>query len=538
MVARAVPSGLLPVLGLPWRRHRFARALPAGRQRPERDAAGRAGAAPAGRRGPGPAGPAGRRAGPDRALRPARGRRSLDPARGDHGRRRAGRRPGRAPGIALVRRPAGRGAHALAQPARGRRSRAGSSRLPRCSPSSPSPLACATASPPDAGRGRWPRRWRSAPPPPLATAPLLAFHFERVSAVSLPANLLAVPAVAPAMWLGMVAAVAGAAWAPAGAAVNAVAQLPLAYLGWLAHAAGSLPGAELPVGLGSHVALAGAYAALVACWSWPGCRRRGPAVQRWPSPWSQQRPRSRWPARPRPTRARWWSRSWTSARATPRWSSTAACRSCSTPARRADRSWPACAGPGSRRLDVLVVTHAQADHEGEAAAVLRRHRVGLLVDGGDGATTPPTAPSLAAARQRGVRRMVPDAGQVLRPARWRSGSSGPAPSPPTATSAPTPTCVRWWRTCAPASSTCCCPPTPSRRSPPGLSLPEAEALKVAHHGSEDPGLGELVARVRPRLAVIEVGAGQLLRTPHPPGAGRRCVPCRRSTAPTATAPCA
>ena len=37
----------------------------------------------------------------------------------------------------------------------------------------------------------------------LATAPLMALHFEQVSLASLPANLLAAPAVAPVMWLGM-----------------------------------------------------------------------------------------------------------------------------------------------------------------------------------------------------------------------------------------------------------------------------------------------------------------------------------------------
>ena len=40
----------------------------------------------------------------------------------------------------------------------------------------------------------------------LATAPLLALHFERVSPASLPANLAAAPAIAPVMWLGMLAA--------------------------------------------------------------------------------------------------------------------------------------------------------------------------------------------------------------------------------------------------------------------------------------------------------------------------------------------
>src|SRR6188472_2862966 len=43
----------------------------------------------------------------------------------------------------------------------------------------------------------------------LATAPLIAFHFEAVSTMTLVANLLALPAVAPAMWLGMLSAAAG-----------------------------------------------------------------------------------------------------------------------------------------------------------------------------------------------------------------------------------------------------------------------------------------------------------------------------------------
>ncbi len=34
-----------------------------------------------------------------------------------------------------------------------------------------------------------------------------------------------------------------------------------------------------------------------------------------------------------------------------------------------------------------------------------------------------------------------------------------------------------------------------------------DVLKVAHHGSDDAGLGALLDRTRPRLAVISVGAG-------------------------------
>ena len=73
----------------------------------------------------------------------------------------------------------------------------------------------------------------------LATAPLTALHFGRLSLVSLPANVLAAPAVAPVMWLGTWPA----RWAsrPALAAPVATAALPLAYLTWLAERAAAVP---------------------------------------------------------------------------------------------------------------------------------------------------------------------------------------------------------------------------------------------------------------------------------------------------------
>jgi competence protein ComEC len=39
-----------------------------------------------------------------------------------------------------------------------------------------------------------------------------------------------------------------------------------------------------------------------------------------------------------------------------------------------------------------------------------------------------------------------------------------------------------------------------------LALPDVEAMKVAHHGSADGGLAELLGQVRPELASIPVGA--------------------------------
>lgn len=96
----------------------------------------------------------------------------------------------------------------------------------------------------------------------LGTMPLLAFHFETVSVVSLPANLLAAPAVAPIMWLGMLAAALGQLSETLALPLNALNAYLLAYLGAVAHQAAATPNAELRVGLGGPAALAGCYAAV------------------------------------------------------------------------------------------------------------------------------------------------------------------------------------------------------------------------------------------------------------------------------------
>jgi competence protein ComEC len=49
-----------------------------------------------------------------------------------------------------------------------------------------------------------------------------------------------------------------------------------------------------------------------------------------------------------------------------------------------------------------------------------------------------------------------------------------------------------------------------------LPLPRVEAMKVPHHGSADPGLGQLLARLRPAVAGIEVGRGNSYGHPRPP----------------------
>jgi competence protein ComEC len=85
----------------------------------------------------------------------------------------------------------------------------------------------------------------------VATAPLIAFHFEALSTTTLAANVLAMPAVAPAMWLGMCSAalaqVPGLPLEP----LNAVNALLLAYVAQVASWCAAPDWAELRVHLGA-----------------------------------------------------------------------------------------------------------------------------------------------------------------------------------------------------------------------------------------------------------------------------------------------
>ncbi len=98
----------------------------------------------------------------------------------------------------------------------------------------------------------------------LATGPLIAFHFEELSTTTLVANLLALPAVAPAMWLGMLAAAAGQVPGFPVAALNALDAPLLAYIAQVAAWCGRPGWASLRVHLGlgglvaSYVFLVGA----------------------------------------------------------------------------------------------------------------------------------------------------------------------------------------------------------------------------------------------------------------------------------------
>ena len=100
----------------------------------------------------------------------------------------------------------------------------------------------------------------------LTVAPLLLLNFHQISLISIGANLVVMPAVAPATVGGMAAAGLGALWRPLGA-VALVTGPPIAMMQWVAHALAQLPLASVgtPAGpLGFLLAAVLTVAALAA----------------------------------------------------------------------------------------------------------------------------------------------------------------------------------------------------------------------------------------------------------------------------------
>ena len=218
----------------------------------------------------------------------------------------------------------------------------------------------------------------------LATAPLIAFHFETLSTTTLAANVLALPAVAPAMWLGMLSAAAAQVPGPAARA---------AQRGRRAAARLHRPGRRLvrrartgPRSRSTSASPGLACRSLAPTRSLCACTAAG-AGDGWRVVGTRRRPslaggrRSLWRHSPLALgrRSAWWrsdaadgppagcgSRSSTSARAT---------RSCSSPPRApavlvdggppGDGILPRSSSrPGSERLGAAIVTHDQSDHAG------------------------------------------------------------------------------------------------------------------------------------------------------------------------------
>jgi competence protein ComEC len=164
---------------------------------------------------------------------------------------------------------------------------------------------------------------------------------------------------------------------------------------------------------------------------------------------------------------------------------------------------------GVTRLGAAIVTHDQSDHAAGIAEALGRVPISRLVYGRLDRRF------LAAARADGVHPDQVAAGTTLRSGSLHLEFLWP---PPTLLAEDPPDTdpnalalvirARWHHFTMLLTADAEAESTPLDPGP-------IDVLKIAHHGSDDAGLGPLLDRIRPRLAVISVGADNPYGHPTP-----------------------
>ncbi|MGH3135706.1 MAG: ComEC/Rec2 family competence protein [Gaiellaceae bacterium] len=340
----------------------------------------------------------------------------------------------------------------------------------------------------------------------VVTAPIVLLHFGQAPLYTVPANVLAEPAVPLVLGLGLLAGVAEPFAPGVAAALAWLAGWAAAWLELVARLIASLPSAQVGAraALVFALGLAGAWLALKRAPKKPRTGRPalalvlgGVAVAVVISGW--------WAVRPAPA-----------------WQQPAGLRVTffdvgqgdsvllETPSARVlvDQGPPEAdvagqlARMGIRGLSAIVLTHPQRDHVGGAPDVIRRLRVGAVLDPGLAATGPDREEAVATARERRVPVHVVRAGSefrvgglVLR-ALWPPDPGAPSEDPN----------LNALVLLATYGETDVLLPADAESDVTArLPLGEVEVLKVAHHGSADPGLDDELRGLRPRIAVISCG---------------------------------
>jgi len=364
----------------------------------------------------------------------------------------------------------------------------------------------------------------------LATAPLIAFYFESFSTVTLLANVAAMPAVAPAMWLGMASAAASQVPAAPVELLNGLNALLLAYVAQVAAWCGRPGWAQVQVHLGPG-GVAASYAALavVAVALHPCVRTFGRIGAK-----SANAPRRRWlPVAPVAAMAAVLTGAalfvgWPggSGRAAPPpaglrieildvgQGDAILLQPAGAPAVLVDGGPPGdelagkLAAAGVERLGAVIVTHDESDHAGGIEEIIGQVSIARLLyarlGGGD----------LEAARAAGATPVRVAAGSVLRSGALSLEAIWPPPALLSAPPADDPNTLalvlvaRWHDFSMLLSADAEAEAVPLDPGP-------VDVLKVAHHGSADAGLAALLERLRPRLAAISVGEGNSYGHPDP-----------------------
>jgi competence protein ComEC len=173
------------------------------------------------------------------------------------------------------------------------------------------------------------------------------------------------------------------------------------------------------------------------------------------------------------------------------------------------------AAAGVDRLDALVLTHAQADHEGAALDVMRVFPPRLVVNGGAGWPTGVQRGLPAAIADAKARRLDAHAGQILELGGIRMRMLWPPPPDRDFRPEGDPNDRALVAHVEHGDFDLLLPADAESNVTAALRLPRVEALKVAHHGSADEGLPDLLERTDPELAAIEVGRGNPYGHPAP-----------------------
>jgi competence protein ComEC len=381
----------------------------------------------------------------------------------------------------------------------------------------------------------------------LATAPLIAFHFGELSTTALVANLLALPAVAPAMWLGMLAAATGQLPGFPLDPLNQVNALLLAYVAQVASWCGRPGWALLEVRLGlGGLALSYLGIALAVCAiPWLARRRRVAVLRRSRAQATSGRNAYSMRWRVNALRLATGRRAWVALSVGAIalgliWSAPGGgagpagpvaglrmtvldvgqgdailLQSASAPPVLVDAGPPGeglaeqLAAAGVERLGAVVVTHDQSDHAGGIEELLGRMPVGRLVYAVAGRDLRSVAAAAGAVPLRLTAGSQLRAGQLRLEAIWppRELLDG-------TTSEPDPNrrslvlVARWRDFVALLAADAEAEAAPLDPGP-------VDVLKVSHHGSEDAGLGAMLGRIAPRLAVISVGEDNPYGHPSP-----------------------
>ncbi|MBW3593536.1 MAG: ComEC/Rec2 family competence protein, partial [Actinobacteria bacterium] len=337
----------------------------------------------------------------------------------------------------------------------------------------------------------------------LATAPILWLHFGAIPLFAVLANALAAPVVAPLLGIALAATALDPVLPSAAAALAFMNGWLAAYLAWCARLVGGLPHAEATSA--EALALIAAAAGLVAI----AVRLRPPRARRLAAlasmvgalavGWRLWAAGDSPPPPPEGLRITFLEVG----------QGDAILVQVPQGAVLVDQGPPeADVAAQLDDLDVdglaaLVLTHPQRDHIGGAADVVRQHRVDVALDPALRSGSPDRREAIAAAERRDVAVVVARAGRVFRLGQLRlevlwPDDAGPPGEDPNRRAIVL--LASYGATDALLTADAESDVTAPLRPPP------VEILKVAHHGSDDPRLVELLARVRPRIAVLSAGA--------------------------------